>query len=97
MSEFDFLYDHTEDTSTRFVSFVGTSLHRFDLAVTNTNRFYGKQMITDLQSGKTAIIGPDDLNEEGYLEHVYKISEEEAEELRSFLFQIVGSVNFTDI
>lgn len=40
-------------------------------------------MITDLQSGKTAIIGPDDLNEEGYLEHVYKISEEEAEELRS--------------
>lgn len=94
---FDYLYDSTEATSTRFVSFIGPSVKRFDLAVTASNRFFGKQLVADLQTGKTAIIGPDDLEEEGYLEHVFKLEEEEAAELRAFLAEIVGHVNFTDI
>ncbi|TDG00964.1 DUF3055 domain-containing protein [Paenibacillus piri] len=97
MHDFDYLYDSSEDTTTRFVCFVGESMRRFDLAITNTNRFYGKKLVTDLQSGRTAVIGPDDLEEEGYLEHVYKLTEEEAAELTEFLVQIVGAVNFTDI
>ncbi|CAM4240481.1 Protein of uncharacterised function (DUF3055) [Paenibacillus macerans] len=94
--DLDFLSDSTEDTSTRFVTFIGSSLRRFDLAVTTTNRFYGKKLVTDLQSGKTAILGTDDLDEEGYLEHVYGLDEEEAEEMRSFLYQVVGDAYFTD-
>ncbi|PZE20364.1 DUF3055 domain-containing protein [Paenibacillus xerothermodurans] len=97
MHDFDYLYDSTEETTTRFVCFVGESLRRFDLAITNTNRFYGKKLVTDLQSGRTAVIGPDDLEEEGYLEHVYKITEQEAAELTTFLQQVVGAINFTDI
>jgi uncharacterized SAM-dependent methyltransferase len=96
-TEFDFLSDTTEETSTRFICFIGESLKRFDLAVTTTKQFYGKKLVTDLQAGKTAIIGPDDLEEEGYLEHVFKLNEEEAAELNSFLSQIVGMVNFSDI
>jgi hypothetical protein len=95
--EFDFLSDSTEQTSTRFVCFISNSMRRFDLAITTTNRFYGKKLVTDLQSGKTAIIGPDDLEEEGYLEHVYGLSEEEASEMNEFLTQIVGIINFSDI
>jgi Protein of unknown function (DUF3055) len=97
MYDFDYLYDSSEDTTTRFVCFVGETMRRFDLAITNTNRFYGKKLVTDLQSGRTAVIGPDDLQEEGYLEHVYKITEEEAVELANFLSQVVGAINFTDI
>lgn len=96
LPDFDFLSDTTEQTSTRFVTFIGPSMKRFDLAVTSTSRFYGKQLITDMQSGKTAIIGPDDLDEEGYLEHTYKITEEEAAELVQFLYFVVGTVNFND-
>lgn len=95
-NEFDFLSDHTEDTSTRFVTFIGDSLHRFDLAITTTSRFYGKKLVTDLQSGITAILGQDDLNEEGYLEDRYRLNEEEGEELRSFLRHVVGDAHFTD-
>lgn len=94
--EIDFLSDVTEQTSTRFMTFITYNMHRFDLAITTTSRFYGKKMVTDLQSNVTAIIGPDDLEEEGYLEHVFKISEEAAEELRDFLYQVVGTVNFDD-
>ncbi|OMF36013.1 cytosolic protein [Paenibacillus sp. FSL H8-0548] len=96
MPEFDFMSDLTEDTSTRFVTFIGPSLKRFDLAITSTSRFYGKKLVTDLQFGKTAIIGPDDLEEEGYLEYAFKITEEEAAELAQFLYFVVGTVHFTD-
>lgn len=96
LPDFDFMSDSTEETSTRYVTFIGPSLKRFDLAITSTNRFYGKKLVTDLQSGKTAIIGPDDLEEEGYLEYTYKLSEEEAAELVQFLYFVVGTVHFTD-
>lgn len=94
--DLDFLSDSTESTSTRFVTFIGNSLKRFDLAVTTTNRFYGKKLVTDLQNGKTAILGTDDLEEEGYLEHVFALNEEEGGEMRSFLYQVVGDAYFTD-
>ena len=96
-TEFDFLYDTTEETTTRFVSFVGPSIKRFDLAITASNRFFGKKLVTDLQAGKTAILGPDDLEEDGYLEHIFKLTEEEAEELKTFLAEVIGTVHFTDI
>jgi len=96
LPNYDFMSDTTEDTSSRFVTFITPSLNRFDLAITTTNRFYGKKLVTDLQGGRTAIIGPDDLEEEGYLEHVFKINEEQAAELSQFLYLIVGTVNFTD-
>lgn len=97
MSNFDFLYNDTEETTTRFVSFIGPSYTRYDLAVTTTGRFFGKLLVADLQSGATAIIGPDDLEEEGYLERIYKLSEAEGQELREFLHRLVGPVHFTDI
>lgn len=96
-AEFDFLDDHTEQTTIRFVTFIGESMHRFDLAITTTERFFGKKLVTDMQSGVTAIIGPDDLEEEGYLEHVFRLNETAAGEMRAFLYPIVGNVNFTDI
>ncbi|MBM6997661.1 DUF3055 domain-containing protein [Paenibacillus sp. DXFW5] len=94
--ELDFLSDSTESTSTRFVTFIGGSLKRFDLAVTTTNRFYGKKLVTDLHNGRTAILGTDDLDEEGYLEHIYNLNEEEGSELRTFLYQVLGEPYFTD-
>lgn len=97
MSEFDFLSDSTEQTTTRFVTFIGeASLNRFDLAITMTNRFYGKLLVTDLQTCRSAIIGPDDLEEEGYLEHAFQLDEEKAQELNRFLSEVVGEITFSD-
>lgn len=82
--ELIYLYDDEENTRTRYVSFVGET-SRFDLGITTTERFYGKLLVFNIQSNRFAIIGQDDLNEPGYLEHIYGISEEEAEELQNFL------------
>jgi len=88
MSERFFLYDDTVETKTRFVSFMGDN-QRFDLAVIQSDRYYGKQLVLDIQSNRFAIIGEDDLKEPGYIEHAFNLNEENAEELRVFLFKIV--------
>ena len=42
-----YLYDDTVDTKTRFISFMGEN-SRIDLALTRTDRFYGKTLVLDL-------------------------------------------------
>lgn len=88
MEERFYLYDDKEQTTTRFISFVGES-ERFDLAITSSERFYGKQLVLNMQSNRFAIIGPDDLEEDGYLEHAYQLSANQAEELKNFLSEII--------
>lgn len=83
-----YLYNDLIDTKTRFVSFMGTE-SRFDLAITITDRFYGKKLVLNLQSTRFAIIGHDDLEEEGFLEHAFQITEAEATELGSFLMEVI--------
>lgn len=88
MSERFFLYDEIEETQTRFVSFMGES-NRFDLAIIQSNRYYGKKLVLDIQSNRFAIIGQDDLDEPHYIEEAFNVSNEEATELKSFLYEIV--------
>lgn len=88
MSERFYLYDEMEDTKTRFVSFMGEK-QRFDLAITMSSRYYGKLLVLNVLSNRFAIIGNDDLEEPGYLEEVFNIDRDDAEELRSFLHEIV--------
>lgn len=83
-----YLYNDLNDTKTRFVSFMGEEA-RFDLAITMTDRFYGKKLVLNLQSNRFAIIGQDDLDEEGYLEHAFQLTESEASELRAFLAEVI--------
>jgi len=83
-----YLYNDLIDTKTRFVSFMGEE-SRFDLAITMTDRFYGKKLVLNLQSNRFAIIGHDDLEEEGYLEQAFQLTEEEAAELRGFLTEVI--------
>lgn len=83
-----FLYDDSVNTRTRFVSFIGET-NRFDLAITITDRFYGKALVLNLQSNRFAILGQDDLEEPGYLEEVYQLADEEADELRQFLSTVI--------
>jgi hypothetical protein len=79
------LYDEMESTSTRFVGYVGEH-NRYDLAITTTNHFFGKSLVTAIQSGRTAILGSDDAADIPYLMQAFAIeNEEEARELSDLL------------
>ena len=82
---FDVLSDMTENTTTRFCTFTTPSQQRFDLAITKTSRFYGKKLVTDFHSGISAIIGIDDLQEQGYISHIFNMDSSSATELSTYL------------
>jgi hypothetical protein len=84
-----FLYDDVEDTKTRFVSFAGKT-QRYDLAILQSSRFFGKVLVLDIQFGRFAIIGSDDVEEPGYLEHVYNRSEADTVDLREYLRELLS-------
>lgn len=88
MSERFYLYDDTENTKTRFISFAGENT-RFDLAIVQSDRHFGKSIVLDIQGNRFAIIGPDDLKEEGYIEYAFQLEESDAEELRMFLMELI--------
>lgn len=88
MEPFFYLYDHVEKAGIRYVSFQGETT-RFDLAIIQTSQFYGKLLVLDLQGKNYAIIGEDDLNEDGYLEYAFSLSSDHARELRTFLTQVL--------
>ncbi|WP_280769406.1 DUF3055 domain-containing protein [Salipaludibacillus daqingensis] len=88
MSERFFLYDEAEDTKSRYVSFMGEN-QRFDLVIITTNRYFGKKLVLNMQSSRYAVIGTDDLEEEGYLESVFQLDEEDSQELREFLYEVI--------
>ncbi|WP_340392155.1 DUF3055 domain-containing protein [Macrococcoides caseolyticum] len=82
-----FLYDDEEQAKVRFVSFVGDSRH--DLTLIQTDRHYGKTIVLNTQSNKFGIIGRDDLDESGYIEHALGVNESDAEEIKSFLYEVI--------
>ncbi|GGI96986.1 hypothetical protein GCM10010885_03190 [Alicyclobacillus cellulosilyticus] len=85
MDEWMILYDDTEATSTRFLGVAGETT-RFDVAITTTAHFYGKKLVTLIQSGRTAILGEDEASHASYLMEAFQLrSEEEAEELSRVL------------
>lgn len=88
MEGFHYLYDLVEETNVRYVSFVSDNA-RFDLAIIHTDRFFGKTLVLDIQASKFAIVGRDDLDEPGYLEYAFGITEAAAEDLKEFLSHIV--------
>jgi len=88
MSERFFLYDDVTQAKTRFVSFMGDE-ERHDLALIYSDRHYGKVIVLDIQSNRFAIIGSDDLKEEGYLEFAFGITEQKAAELLDFLSEVI--------
>lgn len=82
-----FLYDETEDTYIRYVSFVGEH-GRYDLGIMQSTRFFGKSLILNMQSNRFGIIGSDDLEEEGYIAHILDLDSEQGKEVETFLSDI---------
>lgn len=80
----EILYDETEPVSVRFVGFFGENA-RFDLAIAQTGRFFGKRLVCCLQSGRFALLDAEEAGQAEYLSSAFAISLDEAQELSAFL------------
>jgi len=87
LSDRFFLYDETVNTRTRFVSWASDT-NRFDIAILFSDRHFGKFFVMDVQTGRFSIIGPDNLEDEGYIQHAFNLDKEAGEDLRTFLLEL---------
>lgn len=88
----DRLYDVTERTQVSFIGYASEA-SRYDFAIIYTDCFFGKPLVVCMQTGKSALLCENDLNNLEYLQQVYNISSrEEAEEISHFLLQRIPAV-----
>lgn len=85
MDEMQILYEETVTSKIKYISFIGASNRRFDLAIINTEHFYGKRLVIEILSGKTVILGKEDLEDPGFLGDAFGLSEKEGNDLYEFL------------
>ncbi|NMD71932.1 DUF3055 domain-containing protein [Bacillus sp. DNRA2] len=73
---FEKLYDESEKVKVRFVGFT-TESTRYDFGIIYTNLFFGKPLVVCMQTGRSALLDPKDLDNTEYVKSSFKISDEQ--------------------
>ncbi|ADU30914.1 DUF3055 domain-containing protein [Evansella cellulosilytica] len=87
MELYERLYDETERVNVRFVG-VTTDKSRYDFGMMYTNMFFGKPLVTCMQTGRSFLMCAEDAKDVEQLQRVFKISDhQEAESLSEFFME----------
>jgi hypothetical protein len=76
MELFDKLYDEQEKAKVRFVGFT-TETTRYDFGIVYTNLFFGKPLVICMQTGRSTLLDPKDLEDIEYVQSAFRIQDEE--------------------
>lgn len=88
------LYDEHEQVKVRFVGFTTKDV-RYDFGIVYTNMFFGKPLVVCMQTGRSTLLDPKDIEDLDHLQHVFRIeTKEEATDLAEFFKEILPSVPF---
>lgn len=90
-----YLYDDNETPNARYIGFAG-DYGRYDLAIIQTSKFFGKSLVLNMQNNTFAIVGTDDLEELDYIENALVFSNDQANEVKEFLDEVISPGWFTD-
>jgi hypothetical protein len=94
MEIFGKLYDESEKVQVRFVGFT-TESTRFDFGIVYTNKFFGKPLVVCMQTGRSALLDPKDLEDTEYLKTAFKITDEQqAADLVEFFQEALPAIPF---
>lgn len=94
MNLFEKLYDEQENTKTRFVGFT-TEDTRYDFGIVYTNLFFGKPLVVCMQTGRSTLLDPKDLENTEYLKKAFKMDNyQQAEDLCEFFRESLPGVYF---
>ncbi|MGW6146173.1 SAV0927 family protein [Bacillus mycoides] len=86
----DILLEEVERQQIGYYSILSNS-HRYDIAVTYSQQFLGKAMVTSIQNGRMVLLSQEDIGEEQYWAPRLGIEVEDIEELQSFFYMILQS------
>ncbi|PGZ95933.1 protein dltD precursor [Bacillus pseudomycoides] len=68
-----------------------SNCHRYDIAVTYSQQFLGKAMVTSIQNGRMILLSQEDIEQEQYWAPKLGIEVEDVEDFRSFFHMILQS------
>ncbi|PET99799.1 protein dltD precursor [Bacillus cereus] len=86
----DILLEEVERQQIGYYCIVSYS-HRYDIAVTYSQQFLGKAMVTSIQNGRMVLLSQEDIGEEQYWATRLGIEVEDIEEFQSFFYMILQS------
>ncbi|AKS37889.1 hypothetical protein NP92_01070 [Anoxybacillus gonensis] len=96
MHVFEKLYDEHEKVKVRFVGFTTKDV-RYDFGIVYTNMFFGKPLVICMQTGRSALLDPKDIEDHDYLQRTFRIdTKEQAEDLAEFFSDILPSTPFAE-
>lgn len=94
MTTFEKLYDENEKVKVRFVGFT-TDQTRYDFGIVYTNMFFGKPLVVCMQSGRSTLLDPKDLEDLDYIQAVFRIKErQQASDLADFFSDALPAIPF---
>lgn len=94
MELFDKLYDENEQVKVRFAGFA-TDDTRYDVGIVYTNMFFGKPLVICMQTGRSALLGPNDIDDLSHLQKIFRIeTSEQAADLAEFFRDSLPAVPF---
>lgn len=82
---FDKLYEESEQGRVRFIGFTTNDI-RYDFGIVYTSMFFGKPLVICMQTGRSSLLGPYDLENVQHLKEVFRLpSEKEAQDVADIL------------
>ncbi|WP_096202038.1 SAV0927 family protein [Bacillus sp. FJAT-45350] len=82
---FDVIYHLDENSNVKHVGFIADDV-RYDFSIIYTNHFFGKTLISCIQSGKTALLDNSELEDLEFIQKSFKLkNSQEASGVSSFL------------
>lgn len=94
MELFDKLYDEHENVKVRFIGFT-TEHTRYDFGIIYTNMFFGKPLVVCMQTGRSTLLDPKEIEDIEYLQNVFRIPDkQQAEDLAEFFKETLPQIPF---
>jgi len=94
MELFDKLYDENENVKVRFIGFT-TEHTRYDFGIIYTNMFFGKPLVVCMQTGRSTLLDPKDIEDIDHLQTVFRISDkQQAADLAEFFAEALPTTHF---
>ncbi|MBU9720501.1 MULTISPECIES: DUF3055 domain-containing protein [Bacillaceae] len=89
MEQYERLYDDTERVNVRFIGMT-TELARYDFSIMYTNSFFGKPLITCMQTGRSFLMCANDAEDVEHIQQLLHLSDEkEAISISDFFKEIL--------
>ncbi|MEH7108020.1 DUF3055 domain-containing protein [Bacillus sp. JJ1764] len=70
------LYDEHEKVKVRFIGFT-TEDTRYDFGIIYTNMFFGKPLVVCMQTGRSTLLDPKDIEDIEHLQNVFRIQDQQ--------------------